>query len=76
MNCWRWRVCRRSGAITFEAAWRIGWAWEVLYTTLNLDREPAMTRFLASQLARTHTFDISAPAAIWDSNRGSPSPKG
>lgn len=45
--------------ISHGAALGIGAVLEFVYTILPLKGEPRMTRFLASQLARSHYFDIS-----------------
>jgi len=47
-------------AVSFDNAYRVGAAFELMYRTLGIIREPPMTRFLASQLAKSHYFDISA----------------
>ncbi len=49
---------RRS--ISYEKAFEIGTKLEKLYRRLRLRWEPPMTRFLAHQLATSHTFDIGA----------------
>ena len=49
---------RRS--MPYGAAWALGAAMEGVYALLRLKGEPRMTRFLASQLATSHWFDISA----------------
>jgi len=46
--------------ISFEAARRIGALLEAGYAMLRLRAEPAMTRFLAAQLAKPHYFSIAA----------------
>lgn len=68
VNCWRWigeildlaalpPVKRR---ISYRAAYAAGTTLEALWTLLGRSDEPRMTRFLASQLATSHYFDISA----------------
>jgi nucleoside-diphosphate-sugar epimerase len=47
-------------SVSFEAAYRIGAAYELAYHTLGLSREPPMTRFLAAQLAKSTYFDVAA----------------
>jgi nucleoside-diphosphate-sugar epimerase len=47
-------------AVSFNSAYRVGAAFELMYRTLGIIREPPMTRFIASQLAKSHYFDISA----------------
>ena len=51
-------VRRRS--MSYATAKRIGAVLETLYRLVGLRSEPPMTRFVASQLAKTHYFDISA----------------
>jgi nucleoside-diphosphate-sugar epimerase len=47
-------------AVSFDNAYRVGAAFELMYRILGLTREPPMTRFLASQLAKSHYFNITA----------------
>ena len=68
VNCWQWideilalvdlPPVRRS--MSLATAWRVGLACEAIWTITGLRSEPPMTRFLASQLATSHWFDISA----------------
>jgi 2-alkyl-3-oxoalkanoate reductase len=66
VNCWGWinEILGLVGlppvrkSISFRAAWRIGAAMEAVYKTFGWTSEPRMTRFLASQLAKNHYFDI------------------
>ena len=51
---------RVSRAISYRTARRAGWLLERLWGLLGPTSEPRMTRFLASQLAWSHYFDISA----------------
>ena len=44
----------------FQRAMRIGRLIETVWEILNLRSEPPMTRFIASELAKDHWFDISA----------------
>ncbi|HUU85918.1 MAG TPA: NAD-dependent epimerase/dehydratase family protein, partial [Phycisphaerae bacterium] len=53
-------IPRAKRAISYPIARRLGWALERAYHLLGIRREPRMTRFLASQLAKSHYFDISA----------------
>lgn len=46
-------------SVSYGSAWSIGALSEFLYGIFPLRGEPRMTRFLASQLARSHYFDIS-----------------
>ena len=66
VNCWQWineilaiaEIAPVTKSISFPAAWRIGSVLEVAHRLLRLTSEPRMTRFLASQLAKHHYFDI------------------
>ena len=68
IGCWPWidqilalvdlPPVRKS--ISWRAAWRAGHACEWLWRMAGRRSEPPMTRFLASQLAMSHWFDISA----------------
>lgn len=49
-------VCRK---LSYKNAVRLGTFLEWLYKLLGVQSEPPMTRFLASQLATSHYFDIS-----------------
>ncbi|PIQ95296.1 MAG: hypothetical protein COV67_15600 [Nitrospinae bacterium CG11_big_fil_rev_8_21_14_0_20_56_8] len=63
---WQWvgNLLARLGlppvarSISYPAAWRIGSALEFIYRSLGIGSEPAMTRFLAGQLATSHYFNI------------------
>jgi nucleoside-diphosphate-sugar epimerase len=46
-------------SISYGMADGLGWILEIVYRLLGLAGEPRMTRFLASQLATSHYFDIS-----------------
>lgn len=67
VGCWDWinTLLARAGlppvqkSISSKAAYRIGGMLEFLYTMLRLTSEPPMTRFLASQLSRSHSYDIA-----------------
>jgi 2-alkyl-3-oxoalkanoate reductase len=67
VGCWEWinTLLARAGlppickAISTGAAYRIGAVLESVYTVLRLKGEPPMTRFLASQLSTSHSYDIS-----------------
>jgi nucleoside-diphosphate-sugar epimerase len=66
VNCWRWidellalyglPPVRKS--ISTRAAWALGVGLEAVYAVLRLKSEPPMTRFLASQLGKSHYFSI------------------
>lgn len=68
VNCWGWideilalvkfPPVRKS--MSLAAARRVGLACEAIWTITGQRSEPPMTRFLASQLATSHWFDISA----------------
>jgi 2-alkyl-3-oxoalkanoate reductase len=68
VNCWQWineilalvDLPPVQKSISLTAARRIGFACETLWRFARLHGEPPMTRFLASQLATSHWFDISA----------------
>ncbi len=67
VNCWDWinEILALAGlppvrrAISASTAFRVGALMESAYGALRIKSEPRMTRFLASQLARNHYFDIS-----------------
>lgn len=52
-------VAKITRAVPYRAAWMMGAVLEIVHGLLSLRAEPRMTRFLASQLARSHYFDIS-----------------
>ncbi len=68
VNCWQWideilslvNLLPVRKSTSLAAARRIGLACEAIWTITGLRGEPPMTRFLASQLATSHWFDISA----------------
>lgn len=68
VNCWQWinEILELAGLpplekkISLAAAWRLGSVLESTYRFLRIRREPPMTRFLATQLATSHYFDIRA----------------
>ncbi len=67
VNLWNWinellelgnlPPVRRSVSPTF--AYTIGSVLEGVYKTLRIQKEPPMTRFLASQLSQSHTYSIT-----------------
>jgi nucleoside-diphosphate-sugar epimerase len=67
VNCWQWideilalaALPPVEKSISLAAAWRIGWAMELIYGCLRIQSEPRMTRFLAAQLGTSHYFDIT-----------------
>ena len=66
LNCWEWinellhgfNLPQVSKSISYKTAYRIGALMEIGYTILGINSEPRMTRFLASQLATSHTYSI------------------
>jgi len=46
-------------SMPFRTAFRAGRAFEIAYRAFGIVREPPMTRFLATQLAKSHYFDVS-----------------
>jgi 2-alkyl-3-oxoalkanoate reductase len=68
VNCWRWiddilalvDLPPVKKKISLANARRVGGICEGLYSLLGFSDEPPMTRFLASQLATSHWFDIGA----------------
>jgi nucleoside-diphosphate-sugar epimerase len=51
---------RVRGRISLGAAWTLGAACEAAWRVLPLSGEPPMTRFIATELAKDHWFDLSA----------------
>jgi nucleoside-diphosphate-sugar epimerase len=68
VNCWQWidqilalaNLPPVQRSISLRTARRAGSMCEAVWSVLRLRSEPPMTRFLASQLATSHWFDISA----------------
>jgi nucleoside-diphosphate-sugar epimerase len=66
VNCWKWidELLAIAGLPPVEKSISVGWAWrvgaaaEAAYRLLGLRGEPALTRFLAAQLGRSHYFDV------------------
>lgn len=46
--------------ISPRLAYALGWALEVVYRLLHIQREPPMTRFVAGELSTAHWFDLAA----------------
>ena len=46
--------------MSYQTARRLGAVCEMAYRALPFSGEPPMTRFLASQLAMSHWFDVAA----------------
>ncbi len=67
VNLWNWvdEILTTAGlpkvgkSISTKTARKIGAVMEGLYTVMRLHREPPMTRFVASQLSQSHTYDVS-----------------
>jgi 2-alkyl-3-oxoalkanoate reductase len=67
VNLWEWinEVLKKtnrvpvSRSISYRTASRLGCFLEGIYNWANIKKEPPMTRFLASQLATSHYFNIS-----------------
>ena len=67
INLWDWidNLLKRVGKpkvsrkISYGNAIRLGALMEMVYGFLRIKNEPPMTRFLASQLAKSHYFNIS-----------------
>ena len=53
-------IPRIEKQISLKSARRLGIVMESVWRTLRLKSEPPMTRFVASELAKDHWFDISA----------------
>ncbi len=68
VNCWQWigQICELAGVkpptkrISFQAAYLLGATFETVYRLTGRQSEPPMTRFVSSQLAKDHFFDISS----------------
>lgn len=68
VNCWEWitQICEVAGVspprrrVPFGLAYAIGAGLESVYRLTGRLDEPPMTRFVASQLAKDHYFDITA----------------
>ncbi|MEZ6130719.1 MAG: NAD-dependent epimerase/dehydratase family protein [Planctomycetaceae bacterium] len=68
VNLWTWidQLLERAGlppvrkSISLPTAWRIGAVMERAWTWLPLPGEPPMTRFVAAQLAGSHSYSIAA----------------
>ncbi len=66
VNCWEWinEILAGFGLppvkkrISFKVAYTVGAAMEAFYKVFGIYSEPRMTRFLASQLATSHTYNI------------------
>jgi nucleoside-diphosphate-sugar epimerase len=56
--CTELEIAPPSRRIPFSAAWTLGGTMEATWRTFRLPGEPAMTRFVAQQLARSHSYDM------------------
>ena len=64
VHLWQWidDILARAGltkpqrVLSPRVAWRLGHFYELLYKLFRLKSEPPLTRFLAQQLSRTHTY--------------------
>lgn len=67
VKLWDWinELLKKTGrppvtcSISYPTAFKLGNLFEGLYKFFRIQKEPPMTRFLASQLATSHYFDIS-----------------
>lgn len=74
VNLWDWidELLQTAGlpvlkkSISYKAAHRIGAVMEGVWSTLRLKSEPPMTRFVASQLAGSHSYSIAAAQRDFD----------
>lgn len=72
VGCWEWisQILRGAGLeppskrISLNAAYRIGYFFELAYGALRLSQEPPMTRFVAAQLGVDHHFSIESAKEI------------
>lgn len=68
VNLWDWingllddhGIPKVTRSISLANARRVGGAMELIWSMLRLKGEPPMTRFVASELAKDHWFDITA----------------
>ncbi len=51
-------IAKVENHIPYKAAYTLGAVLEKVYLMLNINKEPVMTRFLASQLATSHTYSV------------------
>ena len=74
VTLWPWlcSILQRLGApeprikVPFKVAFSAGWVLEKLYGALNIEQEPMVTRFLAAELYRNHTFSIQRAQQDFD----------
>lgn len=67
LNCWEWidELLAIVGeppvkkSVSFKTAWRVGAILERVYRWAGWKSEPTMTRFLATQLAKSYWYDVS-----------------
>ena len=68
VNLWDWinllltkaGLPRVTKSVSMRTAWNIGAAMESIWSLLRLAGEPPMTRFVAAQLAGSHSYSIAA----------------
>jgi len=66
VNCWGWinsllegfKIAPVSERVSYKSAYRAGAILELIYKLFDISSEPRMTRFLAAQLASSHTYNI------------------
>lgn len=56
--CTELGLARPTRRIPLTAAWTLGASMEAVWRTFDLAGEPPMTRFVAQQLARSHSYDM------------------
>ena len=67
LDCWKWidELLALVGeppvkkSVSFKTAWRLGTVLENVYRLVGSGNEPNMTRFLATQLAKSYWFDTT-----------------
>ncbi len=72
IGCWDWidLILRQFGlskpnkSISVVAAYRLGYALELIYKSLRLRGEPPMTRFVALQMGLDHYYNIDAARSL------------
>jgi nucleoside-diphosphate-sugar epimerase len=56
--CTELGIAPPSRRLPLSAAWTLGGTMEAAWRTFRLAGEPPMTRFVAQQLARSHSYDV------------------
>ena len=72
VGCWEWisQILRGAGLeppnkrISMNAAYRLGYLFELAYGALRLSQEPPITRFVAAQLGVDHYFSIDSAKEV------------